>query len=160
MWTRHAGRATLSAMWLGLGKIPRWVRGALGGVSLYALALGGLSLYLAPLNPADYFSCEALRRFEPALFWQGLRVGMLYPAMWFWWLAQPLGGTPQAFGPALTNGINAVAASLAPTAAGAWLAHSREPWALVLGWLLLVMLGLTYLGGVLMVWATTRAYAC
>lgn len=147
-------------MWLGLKEIPRWAWGALGGAAVYALTLSGLSLYLAQLNPSDYFSCEALRRFEPALLLQGLRVGLLYPAMWFWWLAQPLGGTPQTFGPALTNGINVIAASLMPMAAGAWLAHSRTLWAAALGWLLLVMLGLTYVGGVLMVWATTRAYAC
>lgn len=132
--------------------LPNWAQGVLVGAAIYALVALGLSLYAALNNIAP--NCEDI--LSPHAILLALRAGLMFPGMALW------GGlTAQAAGPLSWLG-RYVLPGLFPTFIGGWLAHSqtRGAWAVTLGWLLVVLLTLTYIGGTVVTLVLARHSAC
>ena len=122
------------------------------GAALYALLALGLSLYAALNNVAP--NCEDI--LSPHALLLALRAGLMFPGMALWggWAAQATG---------LLSWLGRyVLPGLFPTLIAGWLAHSqkRGAWALALGWLLVVLLTLTYVGGTVVTLVLARHSAC
>jgi hypothetical protein len=128
------------------------VLGALVGGGAYTFAVLGLSLYAALNNVAP--NCEDI--LSPHAILLAVRAGLMFPGLMVWGQL-----AAQFTGPAAWLG-RYVFPGLFPVIIGGWVTHSqrRGAWALALGWLLVVLLGLTYIGGAFITLVLARHSAC
>ena len=132
--------------------LPDWRLGALVGAMAYVVLTVGLSLYarlnhIAP-SCTEIFSAHALLL--------AVRAGRTFPGLPLWGQlsAQQLG--------LLAWIARYVLPGLFPTVIAGWLVHSQlhGGWRLALGWLLAVLLTLTYIGGTVITLVLAHNAAC
>lgn len=119
--------------------LPRWLQGAMLGGAVYTLAVIGLSVYATFNNVAP--NCEAM--LSPHAILLALRAGLTFPGLPVWGQLSAQQSGPVAWV------ARYILPGLFPTIITGWLAHSQQRglWRWALGWLLVVLLALTYMGG-------------
>lgn len=122
------------------------------GAVLYTLAVIGLSLYAAFNNVAP--NCEDI--LSPHALLLAARAGLTFPGLPLWGQLSAQPSSP------VTWVARYVLPGLFPTIIVGWLVYSQQrgAWRLALGWLLVVLLALTYIGGTVVTLVLARYSTC
>lgn len=124
------------------------------GGGVYTLAVIGLSLYATFNSVAP--NCDDI--LSPHAILLALRAGLTFPGLPLWGQL-----SAQQSGPAAWV-ARYVLPGLFPTLIAGWFVHSHSQphglWRLALGWLLIVLLALTYIGGTVVTLVLARYSAC
>lgn len=132
--------------------LPRWLQGAIVGGGAYTLAVIGLSLYATFNSVAP--NCDDI--LSPHAILLALRAGLTFPGLPLWGQLSAQQSGPVAWI------ARYVLPGLFPTLMAAWLVQNqgRGLWRLALGWLWMVLLTLTYIGGTVVTLVLARHSAC
>jgi hypothetical protein len=122
------------------------------GATAYALLAIGFALYATFNNVAP--NCDDI--LSPHAILLALRAGLTFPGLPLW---GPLAAGQSG---ALAWLARYVLPGVFPAVIGGWLAYGQQrgAWRLALGWLLVVLLALTYIGGTVVTLVLARFSAC